>query len=74
MKWLLLDFISIQQATVPQGFVDKPFLWTDGRVSLKAALNKTAYGHDENVAVTVNVHNNSRKVVRKIRVRICLSI
>lgn len=53
----------------PKGFVDKPFLWTDGKVSLKAALNKTAYSHEEDVAVTIDVRNNSRKVIRKIRVR-----
>ena len=50
--------------------MEQPFLWTDGKVSLKAALNKTAYGHDEDVTVTVEVRNNSRKVIRKIRVGI----
>lgn len=48
--------------------VDKPFLWTDGKVSLRAALNKTVYSHDETVCVTVSVYNNSRKIIRKIRV------
>lgn len=49
--------------------MDKPFLWTDGRVSLRAALNKSAYGHGESISVTVDVRNDSRKVIRKIRVR-----
>lgn len=52
----------------PQGSVDKPFLWTEGRVNLKASLNKSAYTHGENVNVTIDVRNDSRKVVRKIRV------
>uniref|UniRef100_A0A1B0GNM2 Arrestin C-terminal-like domain-containing protein n=1 Tax=Phlebotomus papatasi TaxID=29031 RepID=A0A1B0GNM2_PHLPP len=52
----------------PQGSVDKPFLWAEGRVSLKAALNKSAYGHDEDIAVTIDVRNDSRKIVRKIRI------
>lgn len=52
----------------PQGFVDKPFLWAEGKVSLKASLNKSAYAHGENVNVTIDVKNDSRKVVRKIKV------
>lgn len=52
----------------PEGSVDKPFLWTDGRVSLRAALNKSAYGHGEHISVTIDVRNNSRKIIRKIRV------
>ncbi|CAO1397796.1 unnamed protein product [Diamesa hyperborea] len=52
----------------PQGSVDKPFLWAEGRVSLKASLNKSAYSHGENVNVTIDVKNESRKVVRKIRI------
>ncbi|XP_059621018.1 arrestin homolog isoform X2 [Phlebotomus argentipes] len=52
----------------PQGSVDKPFMWAEGRVSLKAALNKSAYGHDEDIAVTIDVRNDSRKIVRKIRI------
>lgn len=52
----------------PEGSVDKPFLWTEGRVSLRAALNKSAYGHGEHISVTIDVRNNSRKIIRKIRV------
>ncbi|XP_059621921.1 arrestin homolog [Phlebotomus argentipes] len=52
----------------PHGAVDKPFLWAEGRVSLKAALNKSVYRHGEQVSATVDVHNESRKIVRKIRV------
>lgn len=37
-------------------------------MSLKASLNKSAYTHGENVNVTIDVKNDSRKVVRKIRV------
>ncbi|XP_065093240.1 uncharacterized protein LOC135713948 isoform X2 [Ochlerotatus camptorhynchus] len=51
----------------PQLSVDKPFLWADGRVNLKASLNKAAYVHGENVTVTLDIKNDSRKIVRKIR-------
>ncbi|XP_053691207.1 uncharacterized protein LOC128739736 [Sabethes cyaneus] len=51
----------------PQVSVDKPFLWADGRVNLKASLNKAAFVHGENVTVTLDIKNDSRKVVRKIR-------
>ena len=37
-------------------------------MNLKASLNKSAYTHGENVNVTIDVRNDSRKVVRKIRV------
>uniref|UniRef100_A0A182JCT2 Arrestin C-terminal-like domain-containing protein n=1 Tax=Anopheles atroparvus TaxID=41427 RepID=A0A182JCT2_ANOAO len=51
----------------PQVSVDKPFLWADGRVNLKASLNKAAYVQGENVTVTLDIKNDSRKIVRKIR-------
>ncbi|XP_055544027.1 uncharacterized protein LOC129729466 [Wyeomyia smithii] len=51
----------------PQVTVDKPFLWADGRVNLQASLNKAAFVHGENVTVTLDIKNDSRKVVRKIR-------
>lgn len=62
------SFIFLFYFQGPQGSVDKPFLWTEGRVNLKASLNKSAYTHSENVNVTIDVRNDSRKVVRKIRV------
>lgn len=46
-------------------------MWTEGRVSLRAALNKSAYGHGEHISVTIDVRNDSRKIIRKIRVSIC---
>uniref|UniRef100_A0A336MCB4 CSON013564 protein n=1 Tax=Culicoides sonorensis TaxID=179676 RepID=A0A336MCB4_CULSO len=52
----------------PQGTVEKPFLWAEGRVYLKATLNKSAYTHGEDVLVTLDVKNDSRKIVRKIRI------
>lgn len=55
----------------PEGSVDKPFLWTEGRVSLRAALNKSAYGHGEHISVTIDVRNDSRKIIRKMRVSFC---
>ncbi|XP_075157541.1 uncharacterized protein LOC142230801 [Haematobia irritans] len=52
----------------PQGAVDKPFLLQDGRVGLRASLDKAWYTHGEDVCVTINIRNDSRKTVRKIRV------
>ncbi|KAI9589122.1 hypothetical protein GQX74_007291, partial [Glossina fuscipes] len=51
----------------PQGAVDKPFLLQDGRVGLKASLDKAWYTHGEEICVTINIRNDSRKTVRKIR-------
>lgn len=56
----------------PECSIDKPFLWTEGRVSLRAALDKSAYVHGEHVTVTVDIRNDSRKIIRKIRVNIYL--
>ncbi|XP_020717337.1 uncharacterized protein LOC101460042 [Ceratitis capitata] len=55
-------------STGPQGSVDKPFLLQDGRVALRASLDKAWYTHGEDVCVTVNIKNDSRKTVRKVRV------
>ncbi|XP_034139777.1 uncharacterized protein LOC117590866 [Drosophila guanche] len=52
----------------PQGTVDKPFLLHDGRVGLKASLDKGWYTHGEEVNVTIEIRNDSRKTVRKVRV------
>lgn len=48
--------------------MDKPFLWTEGRVCLRASLDKSAYGHGEFINVSIHVRNDSRKIIRKIRV------
>jgi hypothetical protein len=71
LEFLFFSFFSILpyiEAQGPFGSVDKPFLWTEGRVCLKASLNKSAYTHGENVNITIDVKNDSRKIVRKIRV------
>ncbi|TMW45224.1 hypothetical protein DOY81_009695, partial [Sarcophaga bullata] len=44
----------------PQGAVDKPFLLQDGRVGLRASLDKSWYTHGEDVCVTINIRNDSR--------------
>lgn len=74
--YLTYGFAVIAQG--PEGSVDKPFLWTEGRVSLRAALNKSAYGHGEHISVTIDVRNDSRKIIRKVRVSwvgcVCVSL
>uniref|UniRef100_A0A182TT08 Arrestin C-terminal-like domain-containing protein n=1 Tax=Anopheles melas TaxID=34690 RepID=A0A182TT08_9DIPT len=66
-KSLKLSSLHRHSSSGPQVSVDKPFLWADGRVNLKASLNKAAYVHGENVTVTLDIKNDSRKIVRKIR-------
>ncbi|KAM8718447.1 hypothetical protein ACLKA7_001628 [Drosophila subpalustris] len=60
--------ISVGPCGGSQGSVDKPFLLHDGRVSLKASLDKGWYTHGEDVNVTINIRNDSRKTVRKVRI------
>ncbi|XP_017851120.2 uncharacterized protein LOC108605826 [Drosophila busckii] len=60
--------ISVGPCGGPQGSVDKPFLLHDGRVGLRASLDKGWYTHGEDVSVTINIRNDSRKTVRKVRV------
>ncbi|KAH8265160.1 hypothetical protein KR044_010611, partial [Drosophila immigrans] len=60
--------ISVGPCGGPQGSVDKPFLLHDGRVGLKASLDKGWYTHGEDVNVTINIRNDSRKTVRKVRI------
>ncbi|EAA01439.5 AGAP002079-PA [Anopheles gambiae str. PEST] len=67
MTWPALKGDQSHRVAGPQVSVDKPFLWADGRVNLKASLNKAAYVHGENVTVTLDIKNDSRKIVRKIR-------
>lgn len=58
----------IPDVPAPHAAVDKPFLLSDGRVSLEASLDKAIYSHGEQVRVRVCVHNNSSKTVRRIKV------
>nr|XP_017035256.1 uncharacterized protein LOC108083816 isoform X1 [Drosophila kikkawai] len=60
--------VSVGPCGGPQGSVDKPFLLHDGRVGLRASLDKGWYTHGEDVNVTVQIRNDSRKTVRKVRV------
>lgn len=53
----------------PRAAVNKPFLLSDGRVTLEAALDRAIYSHGEQMQVHVAVHNNSSKTVRRIKVR-----
>ena len=52
----------------PSVEIEKPFLWTEGRIILKASLDKHYYSHGENVNVTVEINNESKKTIRKIKV------
>lgn len=59
---------AFRDVPAPHAAVDKPFLLSDGRVSLEASLDKAIYSHGEPVQVHVCVHNNSSKTVRRIKV------
>ncbi|RZF40022.1 hypothetical protein LSTR_LSTR002425 [Laodelphax striatellus] len=52
----------------PHAFVEKPFLLSDGRLQLHAALDKAIYCHGDTVLVNVNVANTTNKTVRRIKV------
>ena len=65
---LTLCFLFQYESGGPQGAVDKPFLLQEGRVSLRASLDKAWYTHGEDVIVNVNIRNDSKKTVRKVRV------
>lgn len=52
----------------PKAVVEKPFLLSDGKVLLTAALDKGIYSHGEEVRVTVQIKNNSNKTIRRIKV------
>lgn len=72
LSTILYNFLFYLNLNIqgPQASVEKPFLWAEGRVNLKATLNKSAYAYGEDVVVTIDIKNDSRKIVRKIRVSI----
>lgn len=49
--------------------MEKPFLFDDGRVGLEGKLDRAIYAHGDSIVVQVHVNNNSRKSVRRIKVR-----
>lgn len=52
----------------PQATSEKPFLLSDGKVTLEANLDKAIYTHGDPVHVNISVRNTSKKVVRRIKV------
>ncbi|XP_046986348.1 arrestin-C-like [Schistocerca americana] len=58
----------------PAGDAFKPFfLLSEGRVELRAALDRAAYCHGDEVRVHVAVTNDSSRTVRRIKVSLLLS-
>lgn len=53
---------------IPHAVVEKQFLLSDGRVRLEASLDRATYTHGDQIAVHVNVTNNSGKSVKRIEV------
>lgn len=53
----------------PQASSEKPFLLSDGKVTLEANLDKSIYTHGDPIHVSINVMNTSKKVVRRIKVK-----
>lgn len=60
--------VSFPDVPAPHAQVDKPFLLSDGRVTLEASLDKAIYSHGEQVLVRVLIRNNSGKTVRRMKV------
>lgn len=53
----------------PQATSEKPFLLSDGKVTLEANLDKAIYTHGDPVHVNISVRNTSKKAVRRIKVK-----
>lgn len=60
--------MQLRDIPAPHAVVEKYFLLSDGRVELEASLDKAVYHHGEEIQVTVHVHNNSNKTIRRIKV------
>lgn len=54
----------------PQATSEKPFLLSDGKVTLEANLDKAIYTHGDPIHVNISVKNTSKKAVRRIKVKI----
>ena len=52
----------------PRAVAVKPFLLSDGKLQLEASLDKAVYSHGDPVIVHLQLHNNSNKSVRRIKV------
>ncbi|XP_015379651.1 PREDICTED: arrestin homolog [Diuraphis noxia] len=52
----------------PQATSEKPFLLSDGKVTLEANLDKAIYTHGDPIHVNISVKNTSKKAVRRIKV------
>lgn len=52
----------------PQATSEKPFLLSDGKVTLEANLDKAIYTHGDPIRVNISVRNTSKKSVRRIKV------
>lgn len=56
----------------PQATSEKPFLLSDGKVTLEANLDKAIYTHGDPIHVNISVKNTSKKAVRRIKVNILM--
>lgn len=54
----------------PQATSEKPFLLSDGKVTLEANLDKAIYTHGDPIHVSISVRNTSKKAVRRIKVKL----
>ena len=60
--------VLFSEEQVPHAVVEKQFLLSDGRVRLEASLDRAIYAHGDQIAVHINVTNNSNKTVKRIEV------
>ncbi|KAK5650679.1 hypothetical protein RI129_001708 [Pyrocoelia pectoralis] len=58
----------LAQVPPPHAVVEKPFLLSDGRIELKASLDKAIYSHGEEIEISVQIRNLSSKTVKRIKV------
>jgi len=67
MRIRKIKYALLKQGHQPCTVVRKDFLLSSGELELEVILDKQLYHHDEMIAITIYVRNNSNKVVKKIK-------
>jgi arrestin-1 len=62
-----IQYAPTKQGRQPCTVVRKDFLLSPGELELEVTLNKQLYHHNERIAVSICVRNNSNKIVKKIK-------
>ncbi|KAL1131410.1 hypothetical protein AAG570_011027 [Ranatra chinensis] len=52
----------------PRATATKPFILSDGKITLEASLDKADYQHGDSIHVTLAINNTTNKTIRRIKV------